>query len=229
MYDFCVIITTFNRPDMLTSLLKNIELEKKHYKIKTFIFNDGSSKKYELSNFDVKELKFYPNRGKKKYWEIVNQTFNVIKAVKSRYYIYLPDDVILIENFFDEFIKIYGSIKDTKKICLNVLTDSRINKPNWTNFKPETYGEYVKTQWNDLCFGAPENFFKLLNYEIKPIPMSRWDKDSNLSSGVGQQISNRIYDLGFNMYHTKKSLVYHGDHNSVMNENERKKNKLITN
>ena len=143
--DFCIIITTYNRPNMLYKLLKDIESKKNNYKIKIFIFNDGSTENYDLSEFDVAHLKFFPNRGKKKYWEIINQTFNVVKSIKSKYYLYLPDDVMLINDFFNELIRVYSLIDDKNKICLNILTDGRVNRTNWTNFNSIHYDEYIKT------------------------------------------------------------------------------------
>jgi GT2 family glycosyltransferase len=37
-FDFCVIITTFNRPQMLFNLLDNIESEKKDHKVLVVVF-----------------------------------------------------------------------------------------------------------------------------------------------------------------------------------------------
>ena len=68
-----------------------------------------------------------------------------------------------------------------------------------------------------------------MEYSINEIPKTRWDDNPNLSSGVGQQISHRLDKLNFGMYHTKLSMVIHGDHESKMNKNERLKTKLITN
>ena len=59
--------------------------------------------------------------------------------------------------------------------------------------------------------------------------MSRWEKDKNLSSGVGCQLSERLLSLGYNMYHTTQSLVIHDGEDSKMNIEERILNKLKTN
>ena len=58
--------------------------------------------------------------------------------------------------------------------------------------------------------------------------MSRWNHDPNLSSGVGQQISTKLHNKNKSMYHTKTSLVIHGDHESKMNFEERKNKPIIT-
>ena len=227
-FDFCVIITTFNRPQMLTELLSNIESEKKDYKVLVVVFDDNGQQKADLSGFNVKKIEMYPNMGKKKYYMVINATFSYIKNIKSKYYIYLPDDIKLVDNFFNETKRIYESIEDKNKICLNILTDGRVNRTNWTNFKSLDFGEYYQTQWNDLCFIAEKKFFNELNHKIDEIPNSRWVSNPNNSSGVGRQISVKLNNRGLKMYHTKNSMVFHGDHVSEMNKEERVNVKLIT-
>ena len=227
-FDFCVIISTFNRPQMLSELLKNIESEKKNYKVLVVVFDDNSSEKYDLSQFDLKKITMNPNMGKRKYYVLINASFSYIKNINSKYFIYLPDDIKLVNNFFDETKRIYESIDHPKKICLSILTDERVKRTNWTNFKSIDFGEYYQTQWNDLCFIAEKKFFDVLNYRLNKIPQTRWNTNPNLSSGVGQQISIRLNKNGYNMYHTKKSMVHHGSHESKMNKLERTKVSLLT-
>ena len=227
-FDFCIVITTYNRPDMLYKLLDNIELEKKDFNLKIFVFNDGSTLDYDLSRFDITHIKFFPNRGKKNYWEIVDTTFKVLKSINSNYFIYLPDDVTLCPNFFNVLKETYETIIDNRMICLSFLVDNRVTKSNWGSNKPINYGNYIKTGWNDLCFMSKKSFFNVLNFKIDEIPKNRWKFNENLSSGVGQQITEKLNKLNYNMYHTKKSLVNHGEHISVMNPKERIKNKLIS-
>jgi hypothetical protein len=68
----------------------------------------------------------------------------------------------------------------------------------------------------------------VLNYRLDEIPKSRWKNNPNLSSGVGQQITLRLFNLGYGMYHTKTSMVIHGSHESKMNKVERINTKLET-
>jgi hypothetical protein len=213
---------------MLTDLLSNIDSERSNNKILVVVFDDCSDQKADLSNFNVKRIGMIPNMGKKKYYKLFNATFKYIKNIKSKYFIYLPDDVKLTDNFFSEIKRIYESITDLQKICLSILTDDRVTRRNWTNFKTNDFGEYYQTQWNDLCFISERRFFDVLGYQIEPIDEERWINNPNLSSGVGQQISIRLNERGYKMYHTKKSMVYHGNHQSKMNETERVKVNLIT-
>ena len=102
-YDFCIIITTFNREKMLKNLLNDIFKNKK-YKILVTIFDDGSSTPYDLSDYDVKYIKYVKNNGLQKLWKVIDDTFKYCKNIKSKYYIYLQYDLILKENFFDRSV-----------------------------------------------------------------------------------------------------------------------------
>lgn len=228
IYDFCILITTYNRPEFLKVLLNDINNQKKDYKVLVAVFNDGSTADYDLSGYDVKKIDIYPNMGKKKYFNVINKTFEFVKSVKSEYFIYLPDDVRLVNNFFNETKKVYESIDSRKKICLNILTDDRVLRSNWGYPKGVDLGEIYQTQWNDLCFICEKKFFEVLDYKIYDIPLSRWDKNPNLSSGVGHQITDRLNKKKLFLYHTKKSMVIHGNHESKMNYVERLKTKLLT-
>ncbi len=226
-YDFCVFITTYNRPEKLNNLLNQIIQNQKNFKIKIFVFDDGSDEKYNIPNF-VKHVKFYPNMGKKRYWKIIDTTFKYLKNLNSKYFIYLPDDINLSDNFFEKSKSTYESINDSKKICLSLLTDKRVKSTNWTNFKTVDMGDVLKTQWNDLCFISEKTFFSELDFKIDEIPLSRWINNPSLSSGVGSQISLKLHNKGKSMYHTKLTLVLHGNHESKMNYEERKLNNIIT-
>jgi glycosyltransferase involved in cell wall biosynthesis len=227
-FDFFIVITTFNRPKMLYSLLDQIEKQTKDKKIKILLLNDCSTEKYELSNYDLIKINFCPNKGKKLFWEIIDLSFKVCKKIDSKYFVYLQDDLKLCDNFFNELKNKYENIKDDKKISLEFRTDNRTERPNWNNFEPQIVGDYIHSNWVELDFICEKKFFDVLEYKINEISKNRWDNNPNLSSGVGQQLTQRLLNLGFNMYHTKKSFVGHGDHQSKMNEEERKITKLIS-
>ena len=227
-YDFCVIINSYNRPEMLNNLIEDINKNQKNYKIIIGIFDDCSTQKTKFNQSNIKQFGMFPNMGKRKYYVTYNATFSFVKSINSKYFIYLPDDVSLVDNFFDEVKRIYESITSTKKICLSILTDDRVNKSHWGYKDPKDFGEFLQTQWNDLCFICEKNFFETLNYKINVIDEKRWIQNPTISSGVGHQITQRLNSSGKFLYHTKKSLVYHGDHESKMNKIERQKNNLIT-
>ena len=226
-YDFCIIITTFNRELMLKELLDDI-FSYKEYKILVTIFDDGSNDKYDLSNYDVKYIKYVKNNGLKNVWKIITDTFKYCKNIDSKYYVYLQDDLRLKENFFSESVKIFESIPDENKISLETLIiDSQRNNPKWTNFIPIEFDEYYKSQWVELIFICKYRFFEVLDFKINPISEKRWDNNPNLSCGVGDQISHRLLTMGYNMYQVKDTLTTHGNHDSMFYLEHRKNEILI--
>jgi glycosyltransferase involved in cell wall biosynthesis len=226
IYDYCVFITTYNRPYMLSNLIQQIQNQKNYSNIKIVVFDDDSDEKYHLPD-EVSYFKFFPNMGKKKFWKVINTCFKLMKQINSKYYVFLQDDVKIKENFFYDLQKKYEEIDDPKKISLSFLSDNRVKSPNWTNYKPRVRGEVIKTQWIELHFICEKKLFEALEYKMEPINPTRWDVNPLLSSGVGWQMSLRLHNKGYGMYHTKESFVSHGDHESKMNKQERFKNKLV--
>lgn len=218
-----ITITTRNRPEMLLSLLKQLAEQNTEHKFTAFIFDDNSSEDYkEVIKFCSENKNLIYSKtcnyfGKKNYWTLVNVVFSTLKYSEFDYFIQLQDDVVLCDNFIDKAIEAYEAIKDPKKISLYLHEgESRKDQPCWTNVYPTKFEgkEYSLTQWIDMCaFIVKKDFLEALNYEIQPIPESRWDKDPMLSSGVGQQISRRLYK-DYHLY--RQPLVTHGDHKSVM-------------
>lgn len=222
-----VTITTYNRPEMLLSLLKQLTEQPTKKEIRILVFDDsplpyGGGLWYYKKDFNLRFFNFHNHNGKRGYWNVVNKIFTTIKEFKSfDYFIQLQDDIVLCDNFIDKAIESYEAINDPKKISLYLHEgESRKDQPCWTNVYPVTVKwegeEYSLTQWVDMCaFIVKKDFLEALNYEIQPIPESRWAKDKTLSSGVGQQISRRLYK-DYHLY--RKPHVTHGDHKSVMHE-----------
>lgn len=226
-YDFCVVITTHNRQYMLKNLLDDI-FKNKNYKIYVVIFDDASNDVYNLEGYDVKYIKYVKNNGLKKLWKIIDDTFKFCKKINANYYVYLQDDLRLKENFFEESVRIFEKITDDSKISLGTLMiDSQRNQPKWTGVHPIEFDEYYRTQWCELVFICKYSFFEALEFKMVPIDPSRWNKNPNLSSGVGEQISKRLNNLNLNMYHVINNLTIHGDHESKLLPELRKIEKLI--
>jgi hypothetical protein len=213
------IITSFNRKESLTNLLT--KLDKQETDI--IIYDDCSD--FKLDRSDFIQLPF--NYGKEYAWLKFKLIFADLKK-NYDYYIFIPDDVDVSDNFINDCVYLWERLQDKDKICLSLLTDGRVNKPNWTNFKPIIQDEYIKTQWNDLCFISNKEFF---NIDIQPISLKRWvllakSLNMELGSGLGGQISRYWHDKGKTMYHTKESQVKHLSGVSMMNPLERLVNPL---
>lgn len=203
-------ITSYDRKEMLLDLIAQL----KGYDI--VVYDDNSN--FSINgNFTFH--RFYKNYGKKQAWRKFERIFGFLLKDYSEYdyYFLLPDDVILCDDFVNKSIKLYESIKDDRKICLSLLSDDRVNNPNWTEIHPVIKGYVIHTNWSDLCMLFERRFLE----EVGDIKVSeeRWDGNPKLGSGVGSVISRTLYKKNFNQYHSKESLVKHIGLDSHMNEN----------
>ena len=209
-----ILISTCNRPEFLKQIINDLQQEEVSFDLKFFIVDDGI-----LLN------------GKKYYWKTINTLWKQARGQHFDYYIQLPDDVLLEGNFIKRAVQAWENIIDSRKICLNLFLDGhRIGKTCWTNFRPEIKEfngyRYINTQWVDMAFISCKMFFEELQWSISPIPLHRWTNNPELSSGVGQQISIRLHQKGWNLYQTTEKLIEHIGDDSFMNSEIRKKEPL---
>lgn len=209
---------------MLKLLLNDIEANAGYHVIKVFVFDDGSSVPYTISGKNIFYTRLNNNHGKQWYYKIVSVAFKSQKREAYDYVIMLPDDFRLCAGFFDKAIAAYNAIDDEKKICLG-LGDSRADKRQWVKHQPVKvtfqHTDYWHTQWNDLCFIATSKFLKALKHRANKLAVSK-------GSGVGAYISVKL-SAEYNLYVLAKSLISHGEHDSVMHPETRKKEPLIIN
>ncbi|MBA3987682.1 MAG: hypothetical protein C0463_00940 [Idiomarina sp.] len=233
MYDFVVAIPTFNRLSFLKRLLSQLSDNVNNFRVRVEIFDDGSLEPVQ-NYLDNQNYAFCDliitrssNHGKKKYWSLVNKIFKKLRTLNSRYYLYLGDDLEVVDNFFAKSRSTWISIDDPDKVSVNLLNDGRTSC--WTGIErtEKQFGglKVFQSQWVDMIMMFDEI---LILYDIEPIPLSRWKNKPNLSSGVGDYLSRRFDGLGYSLYQVSNSLVIHSDHESMMNPEERKINPLIT-
>ena len=221
MYDINLIITTYNRSEMLDSLLMQV-YEQNPPGLVIHIHNDGSSGNYspiiKKHNKKLNIRYFYHNHfGKKRYWALINRVFRY--RARAKYYIMLPDDDILVNDFFNKIIALWQEIKDPDKICL--MPSINIERKwvgCWTGVTPEKEGNVYNCGYVDMRFICENEFFRAVG-DIEQIPLSRWYKNETLSSGVGAQISNKLHNNGLKMYIAADDLTYQVDHPKLMNPN----------
>ena len=213
--DITILITTYNRPGELRRLVKGLIADAGQLKVLCKVYNDGSELSYEgmpagNETFKIEYIGVQSHHGKTDYWKLINRIFQDLRATKSRFYIHLPDDVQVKPGFLGHAIDTYQSITDPRKICLNLYLDSfRIGKACWTKILPKIcrFGakNVFRIGWVDMCYLADRRFFEELDYEIKPIPIVRWQNNPKRSSGVGMQISDRL--RRFSMYQVRDCFL----------------------
>lgn len=213
-----ILITTYNREDHLCNLLFDIEIQ--GFTDEVLIIDDGTKHPIDFRQyrFPIQYLRFEENHGKKRYFEVISYAFKSLKNKQFDYLWQLPDDVRLKEDFFERSLKAWEHIQSKNKICLSTgYTNDRILHPCWTEFTPKKLSpEIMWTQFNDLCYLAPRKFFEVLEWDIEKPDEQKWRDNGNFGSGVGANISRRLAQKGFNMFHTVESLVEFVDCKTVM-------------
>lgn len=105
-------------------------------------------------------------------------------------------------------------------MCLSyhIMVDDNINVGRWG-----------LKYWVDGGGLYDYDFLKKIKFKIDEIPITRWNQNKDLSSGVWQQISRKINNLGYSIRKTEKSLAYHtGFNDSRMHPIFRKNNMINT-
>jgi len=209
-----IAITTRNRPQMLRRLVDQIRVEAKGVmEPRIHVYDDATPASYGVDDQvrDCHYTLFQDNHGRDFYWVIVDHLFKDARSFKWDYFIMLPDDVTLADNFFERVLCLWegGS-------CLSFNTDHRTTGSQWTGRKSVVMGEVILTHWMDLCFICDHVVMERLRWEVLPA------RRGGESSGVGSQLSRRLFMLGIDMYHTATPLVHHGTHESQMHPYVRK-------
>lgn len=191
-----ILITSYDRPQMLLRLLKELEGEK------VIVVDDGSA--YDSSEH-LNYCDYYrvSHKGKKGFWVNWNFMFELAEETDDNEFIFLQDDLYDVE--LDRLRA------DYTKGCLNVL-DVGPDR-GWTP------NGYVDCQF--ICNRA---VLEALQWELAPVPVQRFNQP-NISSGVGHQLSFRLWSKGIPMY-LNGNYAKHGNHESKMHPKERKINPL---
>lgn len=192
-----IFITSYNRPEMLLSLLKELEGER------ITVIDDGSDY-LPYPHIEYCEYLRTNHKGKVGFWSQWDFMFRIAKETDDNEFIFLQDD---LEN-----VRLDELRRDYKGGCLNVL-----------NVGPDR--GWSKKGYVDCQFMCDRSVLEALKWEMHEIDIRRF-LFRHISSGVGQQLTNRLAELDIPM-HTDKNYANHGDHHSEMHPLERKLNPLV--
>ena len=203
-------ITTYNRPTELKRLIHELQ------DLDFIVVNDGSN--YEPFLPPSKIVKI-PHQGKKGYWLTYKILINRLLNTNHNDFIILPDDVHSID--FERIAEYHSRYRD-EYYTINMINDSRSSC--WASPTPcKVETDMINKGFFDCGGLTNRKTLELIN--LKPMPKSWWSEGK--SSGVGYQITKQLKGKA-KMLTPKKSLVYHGDHTSVMHTKERIKTPLIS-
>lgn len=222
-----VVIFTYERLDMLTNLVKEVKASGH----KCLVIDDGSSypwKKMEKlakqHGFQAFRTKHYGKEGFFRLWDFALHMVQE-EASDDKPIIFIPDDFSNID--FAEIDQHHNNLSAFGAYVCNVVNDGR--GPQWTTFKEKQHNNgLTQIGWTDCGFFCDRKVFDWIGYTIDPIPASRFTHNTEISSGVGEQLTKRLNRMGIPVYRPVSSLAYHGEHDSVMHPEHRKKQPLIS-
>ena len=207
-----IIIFSYERKAMLTSLIKEV----KQYDY--LVIDDGSS--FTLpENFHQ-----FEHGGKAKFWRMWDYALRMLKNDKSDIFLFMPSDVSNID--IDKIIELHNQFKSTA-YAYNLINDGRKNC--WNMIRPVQVDEHtIKVGFTDCGFFCNKQLLNRIGYYVNEINPRRFEHNKAISSGVGQDLTFRMMRTNCKMFTPTKSLVHHGDHESLMHTKERIKNPLVS-
>lgn len=213
-----IVIFSYNRPEMLMSLLKELR-----GKDEIIVIDDGS----DYSPFEYLEYCDYyrsEHLGKEGFWYQWQTAFHLCNDSGHDWFLFLQDDLKDVQ-----YDTIRSATKDLDKYAFNVVNmggDRRWSDITWKNRRVGDIRCY-QMSYVDCIFATNRKTLDLLEWKMDPVPPGRF-VNPLISSGVGQQLTRKFARYEVPMYLPKKSLAYHGDHFSEMHPVERKRTPFIS-
>ena len=246
---FLVIIRTYRRPKLVQRLLQDIyeQRDPAEREIRVWTFDDGTPPEASASHRErgavmrpwTGESWFQlAHHGKKRAWMLYNYIFRTVKDDRTKrsknghdpeaqHYVFLDDDLRLCRSFFPRLLEVWETLPPNRTTLQLMLDGDRGPGPCWTNFPPRDAGPHARrTQWVDGAFLCKARFFERLDGHMQPIPLSRWERQPERSTGFGEQVSHRLNNCASGLYQVKRSLVVHANTKSLLNPRMREKHAL---
>ena len=206
-----IFVFSYDRKEMLSKVVESIKGE--HF----LILDDGS-------DFEMDNMVKFPHEGKVGFWKRWAFAFKAASASIDDLFIFIPDD---FEHLQVDKIKRLHKRHKHEPYAYNIINDGRLS--NWFPFEPKQLNDdTIQVGFVDCGFFCNRGALGLLEFRVDPIDPKRFQLKKNISSGVGQQLTNRFNRHGVSMFIPVKSLAYHGDHESKMHPEERSINPLIS-
>ena len=191
---------------------------------KPIVIDDGSD--FDALLF-AKKCQFHrlQHKGKNQYFLNWQYAFEICKQSDDDFFLFLPDDFLQID--FDTIHKLHSQIKG--KYAYNLLNDGR--PKIWTYVEHKEVNiegiDSIEVSYCDGGYFTNRQTLQAINFIQQNIPIDRFKRE-NISSGVGESQSRAFWRANIPMYCPKKSLCYHGTHESVMHPKLRKIQPLIS-
>lgn len=226
-----VAITTYNRPETVIALLRDIVLESalSGFDVITHVYDDCSPVDYSevWAYCEATGSQYHrqpENLGLKKHCELITQVYEDMRDSDADFFLVLPDDCRLLPEFFKNALNAWTEITDPKKASVAVaVLLGREETTNWSGIPTKQANGGVQVGWVDGFNWFNRAYLEALNYKVGG-KRSR----KAISSGMGRSITQALIANDLTMYRSPKSLVVSLDLPSQMHPEARKQTPLPT-
>jgi len=183
-----------------------------------YIIDDGS----DFAAWPTKHFHRVPHAGKAGFWRNWNYALKLCRASEDDLFIFTQDDLLHVD--YDRIQRLHEEFKH-EPYALNIQYDGRLIC--WTKYMPTFYrDDIMRVGFVDCMFACNRAALEAINWKVDTVP-HEWTKN-HTSSGVGRNITHQFTNAGVQMFTTLRSIGYHGDHESKMHPEERKRVPLIS-
>lgn len=217
------IFATQERADMLVRTLEQIEAQTSEA---ATVILDG----YLPTDISFDSLKNmhtahqHEKTGKPGFLSRWNAALRLCLESKDNVFLFIPEDLqeINLQGLLEEL----ATFDQRAPVVINVLNDGR--GPQWTKLQNWRLSDTLEhVGWTDCAFICNRAALQVIGWELEPVLRSRFINPT-ISSGVGMRLTNAFNRAGVPIYRPYKSFAYHGEHQSAMHPEERKRNPLIS-
>lgn len=168
--------------------------------------------------------------GKSGFWRSYQTAFSIARLWRPEQCLFLHDDVEFESDLLVRADTLWSATSDDPARRVLYLFSSEGDEPEgrWIKHRRKEMPAKLarQTNWFDLqAFMVDRRFFELLDYRIIPVHPNRWRRKPSLSSGVGRQLTVRLFGRA-NTYQAWPPLVCHGAEPSLANPEARGMNDL---
>ena len=235
--DLLIVLTTYDRARLcerkLESLPELIRRAGRLEHVHLLVLCDASSDDYgparmlaqRLFGSAVTWLDAHTHLGKANYWKTYQTAFLAAKRLQPIHTLFLQDDVQYEADLLRDAYALWDNTESdpNRRLIYLFSTDDDEAQGRWIRFvRDELPALGLRlTQWFDLqSYLVDRAFFEQLDYRMVPVHPNRWRRKAQLSSGVGAQLTRRLFGRA-NLYQAWPALVVHGAHQSKMNPGAR--------
>lgn len=233
--ELMVVLTTFGRPEGARRVLGGLAgaLRRAGIGERTalLVLHDGCGQDYTGARaaalataptslwLDARE-----HFGKPGFWRVHQTALLAARIWRPELALYLQDDVEFDPDLLERALELWAATASDPLRRVLYLFSSRDDEERgrWVRFQRREAPGCRLTNWFDLqAFLVDREFFELLGHRMVPIHPNRWRRQPASSSGVGRQLTRRLFGRA-HVYQAWPPLVVHGELPSLMNPEARR-------